>query len=45
MARVTEYFTIGVFGVEKNAFERYKNLMSLFEVAEEKLMEMVVSIR
>ena len=44
MARVTQYYTIVMLGVERLAYEREKGLRSLFEIAEEKLLDMVVRI-
>ena len=43
-ACVTQYYSLTLLGIERNAYERYRYLPSLFEIAEEKALEMVVRI-
>lgn len=40
--KASEFYTLALCGVEKNQFERGKGLRSLMEIAEEKLLDMVV---
>lgn len=43
-ACVTQNYCIALFGVERVGFERFKKISTLFEVAEEKAMDIVVKI-